>query len=154
MGRCFFSSSSRGLPRHSHPNPPPSSRVNLGSTWGQLGVNLGSAWGQLGVNLGSTWGQLEVNFGSGGYCSPHHRVPCNSNDVNGPISVYRLGEMPTQSCGQSVSAARVNAGARLNAHTELRAKRQRSAREAIYYRNRPIRSAMDDVASNIRLAVP
>ena len=55
-----------------------------------------------------------------------------------PISVYRLGEMPTQSCGQSVSAPRGKAGVSLNAHTELRAKRQRSAREAIY-RNRPIR---------------
>jgi len=54
-----------------------------------------------------------------------------------PISVYRLGEMPIQSCGHSVSALRGKAGARLNAHTELRSKRQRSAREAIY-RNRPI----------------
>jgi len=45
---------------------------------------------------------------------------------NTPIAVYRLGEMPIQSCGQSVSAARGKAGARLNAHTELRAKRQRS----------------------------
>jgi len=54
-----------------------------------------------------------------------------------PISVCRLGEMPTQSCGQSVSAPRGKAGARLNVHTELREKRQRSAREAIY-RNRPI----------------
>ena len=44
--------------------------------------------------------------------------------------------MPIQSCGQSVSAPRGKAGDRLNAHTELRAKRQRSAREAIY-RNRP-----------------
>jgi len=41
------------------------------------------------------------------------------------ISVYRPGEMPIQSCGQSVSALHVKAGARLNAHTELRAKRQR-----------------------------
>jgi len=54
-----------------------------------------------------------------------------------PISVYRLGKMLIQSCGQSVSASRVKAGATLNAHTELRAKRQRSAREATY-RNRPI----------------
>jgi len=46
--------------------------------------------------------------------------------------------MPIQSCGQSVSASRGKAGARLNAHTELRAKRQRSAREAIY-RNRPMK---------------
>ena len=45
--------------------------------------------------------------------------------------------MPIQSCGQSVSAPRGKACARLNAHTELRAKRQRSAREVIY-RNRPI----------------
>jgi len=56
---------------------------------------------------------------------------------NRPISVYRLGHMPIQSCGQNVSAPRGNAGVRLNAHTELRAKRQRSARGAIY-RNRPI----------------
>jgi len=59
---------------------------------------------------------------------------------NRPISVYRLGEMPIQSCGQSVSARRGKEGARLNAHTKLRAKRQRSAREAIY-RNRPTLSA-------------
>jgi hypothetical protein len=45
--------------------------------------------------------------------------------------------MPIQSCGQSVSAPRGKAGARLNANTELRAKRQRSVRETIY-RNRPI----------------
>ena len=44
-----------------------------------------------------------------------------------PISVYRLVEMPIQSCGQSVSAPRGKAGARLNAHTELRTKRQRRA---------------------------
>jgi len=54
-----------------------------------------------------------------------------------PISVYRPGEMPIQSCGQRVSAPRGKAGARLNAHTELRTKRQRSAREAMY-RNRPV----------------
>jgi hypothetical protein len=58
--------------------------------------------------------------------------PCNR-----PISVYRLGDMPIQSCGQSVSAPRGEARARLSAHTELRAKSQRSAREAIY-RYRPI----------------
>ena len=56
---------------------------------------------------------------------------------NRPISVYRLGEMPIHSCGQTVSAPRGKAGDRLNARTELRAKRQRSAREAIC-RNRPI----------------
>jgi len=56
---------------------------------------------------------------------------------NRPISVYRLSEMPIQSCGQSVSAQLEKMGARLNAHTELRAKRQHSAREAIY-RIRPI----------------
>ena len=39
--------------------------------------------------------------------------------------------MPIQSCGQSVSAPRGQAGVMLNAHTELRAERQRSAREAI-----------------------
>ena len=50
---------------------------------------------------------------------------------------YRLGEMPRQSCEQIVSAPRGKAGVRLNAHTALRAKRQRSAREAIC-RNRPI----------------
>jgi len=57
--------------------------------------------------------------------------------LNRPISVYRLDEMPIQSCGQSVSAPRGKAGVRLNAHTELRAKRQRSVREAIC-RNRSI----------------
>ena len=67
------------------------------------------------------------------------------------ISVHRLGEMPIQSCGQSVSAPRGKAGARLNAHTELRAKRQRSAREAIN-RNRPIENKhWTDVESENRL---
>jgi hypothetical protein len=69
--------------------------------------------------------------GPGRCCSPRHRMRFNR-----PVSVYRLSEMPIQSCGQSVSAPRGKAAARLNAHTELRAKRQRSAREAIY-RNRP-----------------
>ena len=49
-----------------------------------------------------------------------------------PISLCCLSEMPKLSCGQSVSAPRETAGARLNAHTELRTQRQRSAREAIY----------------------
>jgi len=39
-----------------------------------------------------------------------------------------LGEMPIQSCGQSFSAPRGKAGARLNAHTELPTMRQRSER--------------------------
>jgi hypothetical protein len=56
---------------------------------------------------------------------------------NRPISVYLLVEMPIQSCGQSISAQRGKAGVRLNAHTELRAERQRSARDSIY-QNRPI----------------
>ena len=64
-----------------------------------------------------------------------------SDDIQGKhnrlVSVCCLGEMPTQSGGQSVSAPRGKAGVRLNAHTELRAKRQRSAREAMY-RNRSI----------------
>jgi len=62
---------------------------------------------------------------------------------NMPISVYRLSEMPIQSCGQSVSAPRGKACAGLNAHTELRAKRQHSAREAIH-RNRPIKLSLKD----------
>jgi len=56
---------------------------------------------------------------------------------NRPISVYRLDKTPIQSCGQSVSAPRGKAVVGLNAHTESRAKRQRSVREAIY-RNRHI----------------
>ena len=87
-------------------------------------------------------GNREV--GPGGYGLPCRRIPFISRDegpacvsTNRPMSVYRLGEMHTQSCGQSVSAPRGKAGARLNAHTELRTKRQRSAREAIY-RIRPI----------------
>ena len=56
------------------------------------------------------------------------------------ILVFRLGEMRIQSCGQRVSAPRGIAGAWLNAHTEMRAKRQRSAREAMY-QNRPISSS-------------
>jgi len=63
---------------------------------------------------------------------------------NRPILVYRLGEMPIQSCGQSVSAPRGKPGARLNANTELREKCHRSAREAIY-RNRPIVDIVLDV---------
>ena len=50
---------------------------------------------------------------------------------NQPSSVYRLGEIPIQSCGRSVHAPHVGAGARSDAYIELRAKRQRSAREAI-----------------------
>jgi len=60
---------------------------------------------------------------------------------NRPISVYRLGETPIQICGQSVSAPRRKVGAWWNAHTELRIKRQRSARKAIY-RNRPIKTSL------------
>ena len=56
---------------------------------------------------------------------------------NRPITVYCLGESPIHSLRQSVSARRGRAGARLNAHEQLRTKRQRSAREAIY-RNRRI----------------
>jgi len=72
----------------------------------------------------------------------------NSTDENRPISVYRLGGMPIQSCGQRVSTPHGKAGARLNAHTELRAKRQRSAREAIY-RNRSIQDIWDEAACNV-----
>ena len=59
-----------------------------------------------------------------------------SDDVerNRPVSVYRHDEMPIQTCGQSVSAPRGKAGARLNSHKELRTKRQRSAREVTYRR--------------------
>jgi hypothetical protein len=63
--------------------------------------------------------------------------------INRPISVYRLGVVPIQSCGQIVSAPCGKAGVRLNANTELRAERQRSAREAIY-RNRPISDCRPD----------
>ena len=50
------------------------------------------------------------------------RVQKAADDVSGnrPVSVYRLDEMPIQSCGHSVSAPCGKAGARLNAHTELR----------------------------------
>ena len=37
----------------------------------------------------------------------------DETNINRPISVYRLGEMPIQSCGQNVSAPRGKAGARL-----------------------------------------
>ena len=71
--------------------------------------------------------------------------------INRPNSVYHLGEMHIQSCGQSVSALHGKVGVRLNAHTDLRAKRQRTAREAIF-RNWPIQGtrvqgATDEVAS-------
>jgi hypothetical protein len=59
----------------------------------------------------------------------------DEHTVNRPISIYRLGEM-LQSCGQCVSAPHEKAVARLNAYTELRTKRQRSAQQAMY-RNRP-----------------
>jgi hypothetical protein len=62
--------------------------------------------------------------------------PTLNPQTNGSVSVYRLGEMPIQSYGQSGSAPRGKASAMLNAHTELRAERQRSTRGAIY-RNRP-----------------
>ena len=70
---------------------------------------------------------------------------CSGASWNRPISVHRLGEMPLQSCGRGVSAARGKAGARLTAHTELRTPHQRSAREAIC-RNRPIRTALPRAA--------
>ena len=63
-----------------------------------------------------------------------------------PISVYRLGEMPIQSCGQSINAPCGKASGRWNAHTELRAKRLRSAWEAIHGK-RPIEVASHDVMS-------
>ena len=66
-------------------------------------------------------------------------VHATAGGIHRPISVHRLCEMPIQSCGQSVSARRGKAGASLNAHPELRAKRQRSARGSIY-RNRPIQN--------------
>jgi len=49
------------------------------------------------------------------------RSPCQSRAqaLNRPISAHHLGGTPIQSCGQRVSAPRVTAGARLNAHTEL-----------------------------------
>jgi hypothetical protein len=70
---------------------------------------------------------------------------------NRPISVYRLCGMPIQSCGQSVSAPRVKAGARLNAHTELRGKHQRSARKATH-RNQPIARYVIQRISNPRFS--
>jgi len=71
---------------------------------------------------------------------------CSAASHNGAFSVYRLREMPMQSRGQSVSASRGGggAGARLSAHTELRTKRQRSAREAID-RNRPIETTASKI---------
>ena len=71
---------------------------------------------------------------------------------NRPNSVYRLGEMPIQSCGQSASAPRGKAGARMNAHAELRAKRQRSVWEVIY-RNRPILDSLTHCRFNSALPV-
>jgi len=53
-------------------------------------------------------------LGPGITCLIHHRVALSSRNegLNRPISVYRLGEMPIQSGGQSVSAPRREAGAR------------------------------------------
>jgi hypothetical protein len=93
--------------------------------------------------------QLDLNVHSCFKCTYRAPVHTRRNFLTGltlgvhelsclrPISVHRLGETPMQSCGQSVSAPRGKADARLNAHTESRAVHQRSARRAIY-RNRPI----------------
>jgi len=57
---------------------------------------------------------------------------------------------PYRDCGQSVSALCGRTGTRLSAHTELRTRRQRSAREAIY-RNRPIEpSSLESQADSMR----
>jgi hypothetical protein len=85
----------------------------------------------LGTADGRTEADGRTAAGGGGPCRTLVGC-CNFNSTpvfNRPISAYRLGEMPIQSCGQSVSAPRGKAGARLNAHTELQAKRQHSARE-------------------------
>jgi len=37
---------------------------------------------------------------SGVYCSSSRRAYVELAGINRPISVYRLGEMPIQSCGQ------------------------------------------------------
>jgi hypothetical protein len=87
--------------------------------------------------IGSSCTPLLSRQSPGSPCPGSRRPFCSGAMYNRPISVYRLGEMPIQSCGQRVSAPRGKAGARLNAHRQLRAKRQRLAREAIY-RKRPI----------------
>jgi hypothetical protein len=89
--------------------------------------------------------------------------PCSSRSIfcstgllphKRPILVYHLGELPTQSCRQSVSAPRRKAGARSNAHTKLQAQRQRSAREGIH-RNRAIRcTRIHGLAASSSLAWP
>jgi hypothetical protein len=69
--------------------------------------------------------------------APHYRRWYHMLGPIGQFGYIPWVKCPQQSCKQSVSAPRGKAGARLNAHTELRAKRQRLARKAIY-RNRPI----------------
>ena len=88
--------------------------------------------------------RLELDELTAGGVRLHSYIMGKQSGDHKPISVYRLGEMPIQSCGQSVSAPRGKAGVRLNAHTELRAMRQRSAREAIY-RSWPIGVCGDPV---------
>jgi len=78
---------------------------------------------------------LPVGRGGGSTSSPRTQTPAPGLVPGRELAGF--GEMPIQSCGQGVSAPHGKAGASLNAHTELRAKRQRSAREAIY-RKRPI----------------
>ena len=90
-----------------------------------------------GAGRGGVGGIVKKKAGIDSFCFSDQGETCPAKEPNRPISVYRLGQMPIQTCGQSVSSPRGQAGARLNANTELRAKRQRSAREAIY-RNRPI----------------
>ena len=123
-----------------------SARMNPTNTW-RVGSTIGS--GSAHVNtiplalLPWCWYPAP---GRGGFASlgstgaegrKCHAKPRYSMAFDRPISVYRLSEMPIQSCRQSVSAPRGKASSRLIAHTELRTKRQRLTREAIY-RNRPL----------------
>ena len=104
----------------------------------------------LSIQSGNEWPGLGGGWGESGRV--HWYTLSIQSGNNRPISVYRLGEMPIQSCGQRVSAPRGKAGARLNAHTELRAKRQRLARDYIY-RNWPIGQAQPPTPLAITLAV-
>jgi len=69
-----------------------------------------------------------------------HASSTHVHELHRPVFLY-IAHAELRAC---VGALRGKWGARLNAHTELRAKRQRSAREVIFW-NRPIEPF--DVAS-------
>jgi hypothetical protein len=91
-----------------------------------------------------------------GHGGAGHMSPATSEDaiylktclLNRPISVFRLGAMPIQRCGQSVSAPRGKAGAWMNADTELGTTRRVSAQRGKGYTEIGL-SRVNDVAGGV-----